>query len=388
VETDLKVRHLTPAFRTFCGAAALEALPHELDRVGARRAVIVCGRSMLGHSDALRRLHDVLGDRLAGQFAQAEAHSPVPSVLEARDFLAARDADAILAVGGGSAVVTARAAAILLAEQADARELCTRRGADGKLISPRLSAPKLPQWVVATTPTTAYAKAGAAVHDPQTGDRLALFDPKARAQGVVLDPVMALTAPPDLTWSAALNAFSMTVEGLASRSVDPLADALLVHALRTVVTWLPRTRKEPAQAEPRLQLMLAALLAGQGSDATGGGLAQALSHAVGPRSSAPNGVVEALMLPHALRFVADAVGGRLTAMAGYLGLADRSPFAVIAEIERLLAVFGVPPRLRDVDVSAAALEAAGTHAMEDWALSAAARVPGAQDVHALLNAAW
>ena len=388
METDLNLRHVTPAFRTFCGAGALAALPRELDRVGARRAVIVCGRSMLGHPDALRRLHDVIGDRLVAQFAQVQAQSPVPSVQAARDVLATHDADAIVAVGGGSAVVTARAAAILLAEQADVRELCTRRGADGKLISPRLSARKLPQWVVATTPTTAYAKAGAAVRDPETGERLALYDPKARAQGVVLDPAMALTAPAQLTWSAALNVFSMAVEGLASRTVDPLADAQLAHALRTVVTWLPRTRKEPDQAQPRLQLMLAAILAGQGSDATGGGLAQALAHAAGPRSSASNGVVEALLLPHALRFVADAVGDRLTAMADYLGLADRSPSAVITEVERLLAVFEVPARLREVDVSATALEAAGTHAMDDWALAAAARVPDAQDVHALLNAAW
>ncbi|XVV10187.1 iron-containing alcohol dehydrogenase family protein [Actinoplanes sp. CA-131856] len=388
METELNVRHVTPAFRTFCGTAALAALPREFDRVGVHRVVVMCGQSMLGHAHALARLHDVLGDRLAGQFDHVQAHSPVPSVLAARDFLAAHDADAIVAVGGGSAVVTARAAAILLAEQSEVGDVCTRRATDGRLISPRLSAPKLPQWVVATTPTTAYAKAGAAVRDPATGERFALFDPKARAQGVMLDPMMASTAPPELISSAALNVFSMAVEGLASRTADPLADALLAHALRAVVTWLPRTRKEPGHAEPRLQLMLAAILAGQGTDATGGGLAQALSHAAGPRSSVPSGVVEALLLPHALRFVAEVTGDRLTAMADYLGLADKSPSAVITEVERLLTVFEVPARLRDVGISSAALEETGTHAMDDWALTAAARVPDAGDVRALLNAAW
>ncbi|MBB2946342.1 alcohol dehydrogenase class IV [Actinoplanes lutulentus] len=388
MDADLDLRHVTPAFRTFCGAGALRALPRELDRVGARRAVIVCGPSLSRQAGTVQRLTDVLGDRLAALFAEVRAHSPLPSVLAARDALATHDADAIVAVGGGSAVVTARAAAVLLAEQAGVHDLCTRRAADGRLISPRLSAPKLPQWVVATTPTTAYAKAGAAVRDPVTGERLALYDPKARAQGVILDPAMALTAPAELTWSAALNVFAMAVEGLTSRTADPLADALLSHALRTVVTWLPGTRTQPGQAQPRLHLMLAALMAGQGSDATGGGLAQALSHAIGPRSSAANGVVEALLLPHALRFAADAIDDRLTAMAGYLGLADHKPDAVIAEIERLLIAFEVPQRLREVDVSAPDLHAAATHAMDDWALSAAPRVPGAEDVHALLNAAW
>ncbi|MEV4033613.1 iron-containing alcohol dehydrogenase family protein [Streptomyces umbrinus] len=387
-EPDLKIRHLSPAFRTFAGDGALDALPRELARVGASRAVIVCIPAVAAHSDAMGRLHEALGDRLAGQFDGVEEHSPLPSVEQARAFLADHDADAVIAVGGGSSVVTARAATILLGEGKDVRELCTRREADGRLVSPKLAAPKLPQWVVPSSPTTAYAKAGAAVRDPETEERLALYDPKARAQGVVLDPVMALTAPARLSWSAALNIFSMAVEGLQSRRVDPLADAALAHALRTVVTWLPRVAQEPDSAAPRLQLMLAAIMSGQGSDHTGGGLAQALSHAIGPRSSAPNGVVEALLLPHAMRFNAEVVGHRLAAMANYLGLADRSAAGAVAEVERLLEVFEAPRRLQDIDVAKESLAAAATHAMDDWAITAGPRVPEAQDVHDLLDAAW
>ena len=387
-ETDLNIRHVTPSFRTFCGDGALAALPRELARVGAHRAVIVCIPAVAAHTGAMGRLHDAVGDRFAGQFAEVEEHSPLPSVERARAFLVERDADAVIAVGGGSSVVTARAATILLGEGRDVRELCTRREADGRLVSPKLAAPKLPQWVVPSSPTTAYAKAGAAVRDPATGERLALFDPKARAQGVVLDPVMALTAPPRLSWSAALNIFSMAVEGLQSARVDPLADALLAHALRTVVTWLPRVAAEPGQATPRLQLMLAAVLSGQGSDHTGGGLAQALAHAIGPRSAAPNGVVEALLLPHVMRFNAEVAGDRLGAMADYLGLLDRKADAVIAEVERLLEVFEAPRRLRDIGVAPESLPEVVEHAMDDWSITAGPRLPDAQDVRTLLDGAF
>ena len=386
-DQDLKIRHLSPAFRTFCGQGALESLPRELARAGARRAVIICIPAVAAHTEAMGRLHDVLGERLAGQFDGVEEHSPLPSVERARAFLAEHEADAVIAVGGGSSVVTARAATILLGEGKDARELCTRRE-NGRLVSPKLAAPKIPQWVVPSSPTTAYAKAGAAVRDPETGERLALYDPKARAQGVVLDPGMALTAPPRLSWSAALNIFSMAVEGLQSRRVDPLADALLAHALRTVVTWLPQVEKEPDEAAPRLQLMLAAVMSGQGSDHTGGGLAQALSHAIGPRSSAPNGVVEALLLPHAMRFNAGVVADRLAAIADYLGLADRRTDGVIAEVERLLEVFQAPRRLQDIGVAQESLAEVTAHAMDDWAITAGPRVPDREDVVNLLNNAW
>ncbi|MBO3680430.1 iron-containing alcohol dehydrogenase family protein [Streptomyces sp. NEAU-YJ-81] len=386
-EPDLRIRHLSPAFRTFCGEGALDALPRELTRVGARRAVIICIPAVAAHAEAMGRVHEVLGERLVGQFDGVEEHSPLPSVERARAFLADHEADAVIAVGGGSSVVTARAATILLGEDRDVRQLCTRRES-GRLVSPKLSAPKLPQWVVPSSPTTAYAKAGAAVLDPETGERLALYDPKSRAQGVVLDAGMALTAPPRLSWSAALNIFSMAVEGLQSRRVDPLADALLTHALRTVVTWLPQVLKDPDQAAPRLQLMLAAIMSGQGSDHSGGGLAQALSHAIGPRSSAPNGVVEALLLPHAMRFNANVVPDRLAAVAGYLGLADRSADGVIAEVERLLEVFEVPRRLQDIGVARESLAEVVAHAMDDWAITAGPRPPEEQDVRDLITGTW
>ena len=384
---DLNIRHLSPAFRTFCGDRALEVLPRELARVGATRAVMICSPSVAAQAGPMRRLHEVLGDRLVGQFDGVEEHSPLPAVEHARALLQECGADAVIAVGGGSAVVTARAATILLAENAGVRTLCTQR-VDGKLVSPKLSAPKLPQWVVPSSPTTAYAKAGAAVRDTQTGERLALYDPKARAQGVVLDPGFALTAPPRLCWSAALNAFSMAVEGLQSRHVDPLADALLAHALRAVVTWLPRVADRPLDAIPRLQLMLAAIMSGQGTDHTGGGLAQALSHAIGPRSQVANGVVEALLLPHAMRFNAPVVGDRLAGIADYLGLADRATGAVIASIENLLDEFGVPRRLRDVGVAKESLDEIVEHAMGDWAITAGPRMPEADDVREILRRAW
>lgn len=381
------LRHITPAFRTFCGQGSLDALPRELARHKASRAVLVCSPSVLRHPHALQGVHDALGGLVAGVFSDVGEHSPLPAVDAARQYLADREADAVIAVGGGSAVVTARAASILLAEDRPVRELCTHRGPDGRLISPRLNAPKLPQWVVPTTPTTAYAKAGSAVRDPETGERLALFDPATRAQGIVVDPAMALTAPVGLAWSASLDAFSMAVEGLQSPAEDPLADALLAHALRTVERWLPRLREHPDDPRPRTQLMLAALMSGQGSDHTGGGLAQALSHSVGPRSSTANGVAEALLLPHALRFNT-AQGNPSPRLAEALGVSKPAEPEIGTRLERLLETFQVPARLRDIGVAGDALPGIAAHAMEDWAISNAPRPPTREQTQELLDAAW
>jgi alcohol dehydrogenase class IV len=256
------------------------------------------------------------------------------------------------------------------------------------MTSPRLTAPKIPQWVVPTTPTTAYAKAGSAVRDPETGERLALYDPAARATGVFLDPAMALTAPARLVTSATLNSLCMAVEGLVSRRGDPLADALLMQAVRTVGEWLPVAQQAPGEAGPRIHLMLAALMSGQGSDHTGGGVAQALSHALGPRSDVANGVVEAILLPHAVRFVAEVTPDRLAVLGAALGLVESSLRAVVEAVEDRLLAFETPTRLRDVGVSHEAMVDAVEHASDDWALTTASRVPTRSQALDLVAAAW
>ena len=385
-------QHATPAYRTFSGSKALAALPRELDRLGCRRAVIVCGPWLVALPDVLGPIESALGPRMAGRFDGVQEHSPVPSVEAARELLEDVEADAVIAVGGGSSIVTARAATILLAEKKDARELATQRGADGKLVSPKLLAPKIPNWVIPSTPITAYAKAGSAVSDPGTGERLALYDPKTRAQGIFLDPAVALSAPVGLASTASLNAFSMAVECIEAGVDDPLADALLLHALRLLTEWMPRLRSAPDDPEPRLRLMLAALLCGQGSDYVGGGLAQALSHAAGPRSSVANGMVEALLLPSTMTYNSVVTKDRLALLADLLDPAaakgataqDRA----VASVREVLTDARVPQRLRDVGVAQDALVEVAEHAVDDWSITRVPRPIDRDGLLQLLQAAW
>jgi alcohol dehydrogenase class IV len=386
-------KHATPAFRTFCGPDALTALPRELDRVGAQRAAIICSASIAGqHRSAFEAVVSAVGERLAGQFTEVRAHTPLQCVDAARQFLREINADAVLVIGGGSAVVTARAATILLAEDGDVHDLCTRRESDGRFVSPRLMAPKLPQWIIPSTPTTAYAKAGAAARDAETGGRLPLFDPKARAQGIFIDPTIALTAPVGLACGAALDTLTLTVEALQTAIVDPLAEAMLLHSLRLLKQWLPRLTHEPDDPEPRIQLMLAALLCGQGTDFAGGGLAAALAHAANPQATAVNGAVQAVLLPHTMRYNAPVTAERMAGIASVLNPRAVPPYdpvdAAVSEVQSLIAATRTPTRLRDTGVSQAGLPGIVGHAADDWALLFTPRPPSRNHLLQLLQTAW
>jgi alcohol dehydrogenase class IV len=329
-----------------------------------------------------------MGERFIGQFSDVRAHSPISSVEAAAKALAEHEADAVVAVGGGSAIVTARAASILLAEKQGVRALSTTRDAAGKLHSPRLMACKIPHFVVPTTPTTAVVKAGSAVFDPQTEERLALFDPKTRAQTVFVVPAMIASSPLPLLISASLNTFAMAIEGLISPQGDPLADAALMHALRLLHQAFACPEALDS-VHARTQLVLAAILCGQGTDHTGAGITTVLGHAIGARCGVENGIANAILLPHVLRFNAQHAGGGLAKVADALGVAGADVEVLVRLIIASLRNLGVPDKLSAVEVPEAALPIIAESAMGDWFLKGNPRlVESPRELHALLRSAF
>jgi acyl-CoA synthetase (AMP-forming)/AMP-acid ligase II/alcohol dehydrogenase class IV len=384
-------QHITPPLRIYQGADCLRFLKRELERLNSQRAVIVCGASLAREGALLDLARSAMGERCAGIFSGARAHSPAPAVAEAVQELRRLEADAVVAIGGGSAIVTARAASILLAEQGELASLSTAMDKDGTLRSPKLAAPKLPQLIIPTTPTTAMVKAGSAVLDPEAGERRALFDPKTRAQSIFIHPDFVRSAPRALVLGSALNSFALSVEGLTSLTGDPLADALLMHAVRLMTTHLASPALE-GDAAGRGELVLAAVLCGQGTDFTGAGATTALGHIIGSRHHVENGIVNAIILPHALRFNAEVIQPGLAKVATALGLVsdgDTLLESVIAAIDRMCGALDVPRRLRDVGVPHDALPEIASLGMADWFVRGNPRpVRSVQELQQILEGAW
>jgi alcohol dehydrogenase len=383
-------QHIIPPLRLYSGADSLKHLGRELERLGSARAVIFCGSS-LARSPLLDLVRGAMGERCAGVFASVRAHSPRPAVEAAAAELKRLEADAIVAVGGGSAIVTARAASIFLAEGSDLERLCTSQDAQGRVHSPRLLAPKLSQLIVLTTPTTAAVKAGTAVFDPASARRFALFDPKTRVQSLFIHPELIKSAPRELVVSAGLDTLSLAIEGLTSLSSDPLADALLVHAVRLLSSRLPDLALGD-DARVRGELALAAVLCGQGTDHTGAGIATVLGHAIGANLNVENGVAKAIVLPHALRFNAEAAESGLRKVAVALGLAcDRAGTIdrINDSLGRVFASVGSPRRLRDVGVTRDRLPEIAARGVGDWFLRGNPRpVSHASELQDVLEQAW
>ena len=381
--------HVELPLRVAVGPAALDDLARELDRAGVRRAFVVCGRSFAAPNGGHRLLATALGGRLVHVHPGARPHSPAAMVQETARLMADTSADGVIAVGGGSAIVTARAATVLLAEGGALPDLATRIDSTGQMISPRLKAPKLPQFVVATTPTTATVKAGSAVLDETTQRRMALFDPQTRARMVCVVPALLDAAPHDIFLSAGLNTLCMAIEGLIARKGDPFADTGLIHAARLAADALPQLGSGQ-DAAARADLVAAAILCGRATDSTNGGMASALGHAIGARHGVENGLINALAMPAVLIDAAEAARPDLPKVAIALGLPRTASAADIAtHLRALVADLGVKPRLRDLGVSQDALPELADLAFADWFLRGNPRpVESAAQVLGFLRHLW
>ena len=341
-----------------------------MKRVGARRAVVVCGKTIARDGHLIELVRAALGDAFGGVYDGVASHTPLDAVLEAAEALRELQADAVIAVGGGSAAVSARAAVIALAEGTDIHSLSTTFVKGEAPISPRLAKPKLPVFGIPTTPSTAFAKAGTAVLDAQTRRRLTMFDPNTRCGALFFHPEFAASAPSSLVLDAALNAFTMCLLGLEAASREPIADSLLLQGLRMLLEGLDGFATSPENPAVRGALMVGALLAGQGTDYTQSGLALTLGHCIGLRCHVPGGAVNMLILPHTIRFNASATGERLRDAVPILGARTDLPAAesVARACEDLADRLGCTRRLSQLGVSATDFDAVLMDAADDWFL--------------------
>ena len=365
--------------RVHAGPDAINNLAGEVDRLKAQRVLVVCGQSVADKTDLVDRVKAALGGRVAGVFSGGKTGSPLPSVLEGVAAARAVDADGIVAVGGGSAVVTARGITILLAEKGTAQELCTKYPEGKPPVSPRLMAPKIPNFIVLTTATTAVTRAGTALIDPESGHRLELFDPKTRPAAVIWDEQALLTAPPWLCLNAPVGCLSGVASALQHSRLNALSESDLREALRLLLENLPLVNSQPGDPAVRINLCAAAFLYNRATDAGAGGSAlgvvTALAHSLDTRyPECGHGDAYTILTSPGMRFNAVANTAGQARFAQAMGVKkedmdDRQAAAAAADaIEALFKGLGLPVRLSEVGVPEDGIDLIAADAMTDFGL--------------------
>ena len=329
--------------RVVSGPGTLSTIAGELDRLGRSRAVVVTGRT-LGGSALIGRVQAVLGHRCVEVFTGARQHVPSATVQALTALLRDVNADALVSFGGGSPIDAAKAAVhAIMADERGVAEPAARA---------------LVHIAVPTTLSAGEFTAIAGITDERSRIKRAVSDPRLAPSVVITDPLLTLETP-DWLWAATgIRAMDHAVESIYSVRHHPFSDALASKAIALLIRHLPGSLRcdDPERMNHRGHCQLAAWLSVYGISNTGFGLSHAFGHQIGPRWDVPHGFTSCIMLPHAMRFMADVAPERFGPIADGLGVAfdpeapRQSARACASRVAEFIARFDVPVRLRDAAV--------------------------------------
>ncbi|HEY4121115.1 MAG TPA: iron-containing alcohol dehydrogenase [Byssovorax sp.] len=340
----------------------LSRLGSYLKRYGVARALLVTDRGVAA-SGALDLVREAAGARVTGVWDAVEADAPIASVEAGAAVARETSADAIVAVGGGSAIDSGKAIALLAKLGGD---LARWDGAN------KVEAPGLPVVAIPTTAGTgSEASSFAVVKDAARGRKLVMFDRAIYPAVAVLDPRLGVKLPPALTAATGVDALTHAIEGMASRFAQPMCDAMGSASVRMIRASLPRAVAGD-DLDARGAMLIAASMAGQLVSMTFSGVAHAVAHALGVGFGVHHGTGNAIALPWSVRF--NAVDARAAAqyalVADAFGVprraADLDTARALADaLEAFVASLGLPTRLTGVGVGASDLARVASLAFAD-----------------------
>jgi alcohol dehydrogenase class IV len=214
-------------------------------------------------------------------------------------------ADAVVGIGGGSSLDTAKIAA--------AAATSDRPLADHLMAAAPFSQP-LPLLAIPTTAGSgAEVTKMAVVSD---GDRKSwVYGDEVRPAAAVLDPALTVSLPTPITVASGCDAFIHAIESASARSIHEASAAAGIWAAGEIVTALPEVLDEPGSMDARRRMQLAACAAGVGIDRCGVGIGHAIGHAVASLLTAPHGLLVMLGTLVAIEWAIDEAGERYEAVA-------------------------------------------------------------------------
>jgi alcohol dehydrogenase len=244
--------------------------------------------------------------------------------------------DSIIAVGGGSAIDTAKAVNILVSEGGD--DIAAYSGAG--IIKRALK----PFFVVPTTAGTgSEVTAVAVISDTEKHVKLPFTSSFLLPNAAIIDPRMTLTLPPHITAATAMDAMTHATEAFTCMAKNPLSDAYATAAIRKISDNLLKVMDKPKDADARLELAQASTMAGIAFSNSMVGLVHSLGHATGALFHLPHGLCMSLYLPYVLEYNLEAIREPLGELLLYLDGPDayaatpskRRAEAAIASIRKM-----------------------------------------------------
>jgi maleylacetate reductase len=345
----VRFTHDTLAQRVvFASGQAATGIAAEVERLGARRCMVVAGPA---NAELAGRI--TAGIPVAHLHDEVAMHVPVETANRAREAAAAHRVDAIVSVGGGSTTGLAKAIALTSG---------------------------LPVIAVPTTYAGSEATDVWGLTEGRT--KTTGSDPRVLPRSVVYDATLTSTLPKDMAVASGLNALAHCVDSLWAPRADPINTVLATEGARALNTGLARMAKDPTDLSSREQVLYGAYLAAVAFSSAGAGIHHKICHVLGGRYNLPHAQTHAVVLPYVVALNMPNAPDAQARLATAFGSAS-----ALEGLQALRVAVDAPRRLRDYGLAEEDLPDA-VNAILPVVPSTNPTPATVDNIGALLHAAW
>ena len=333
---------------SYHGHGAIENIVPEIKARGFKK-ILVCTDPDLLKFGVTQKVTSLL-DKAQIEYQIYSQIKANPTIENVKDGVVAcknYGADAIVAIGGGSAMDTSKAIAIIVTNE----EFSDVRSLEG--VAPTTK-PCLPIIAVATTAgTAAEVTINYVITDVEKKRKFVCVDPHDMPIIAVVDPEMMSSMPKGLTASTGMDALTHAIEGYTTKAAWEMTDMFHLKAIEIISKSLRGAVAN--EKEGREGMALGQYIAGMGFSNVGLGIAHSMAHTLGAVYDTPHGVACAMMLPIVMEYNADSTGEKYREIAramGVKGVDDMSVEeyrkAAIDAVQKLSIDVGIPTKLEAI----------------------------------------
>ena len=375
---------------SYFGAGCRESIAIEAARRGFKKAFFVTDKDLIRFKVADKVIEVFDKNNIPYEiYSDVKANPTIANVQNGVAAFTASGADFIVALGGGSAIDTAKGIGIVFnnPEFADVKSL------EGVADTKKKAVPTF------ALPTTAGTAAEVTINyviiDEDAKKKMVCVDPNDIPAVAIVDPELMYSMPKGLTAATGMDALTHSIECYITPGAWVMSDMLELKAIEMIAANLKAAVDNGSDPVAREAMSQAQYIAGMGFSNVGLGIVHSMAHPLGAHYDTPHGVANALLLPYVMEYnaespaapkyinIAKAMGVNTDGMTEAEGVK-----AAVEAVKQLSLSIGIPQKLNEIGVLKEDLHTLAVDAFNDVCTGGNPRPTSIEDIEALYNKAY
>lgn len=375
---------------SYFGAGCRQTIAIEVARRGFKKAFFVTDKDLIRFKVADKVIEVFEKNQIPYElFSDVKANPTITNVQNGVKAFKGSGADFIVALGGGSAIDTAKGIGIVVnnPEFADVKSL------EGVADTRRKAVPTF------ALPTTAGTAAEVTINyviiDEDAKKKMVCVDPNDIPAVAIIDPELMYSMPKGLTAATGMDALTHAIESYITPGAWAMSDMLELKAIEMIAANLKAAVDNGNDAAARDAMAQAQYIAGMGFSNVGLGIVHSMAHPLGAHYDTPHGVANALLLPYIMEYnAASPAAPKYIQIAKAMGVntdgmsEEEGVHAAIEAVKNLSLSIGIPQKLHEINVREEDLHQLAIDAFNDVCTGGNPRPTSIEDIEALYHKAY